>query len=145
MFLKEGVVVYATSPLDEYNRPFKVEAKNPVQLPVVVLVDRDTASAAEVVAGALKDNRQGNTLLVGQTTFGKGSIQGVIPLDKSPLEKTPGGVRITIAKLYSPGKHQAYTDRGVTPDILVDQEGDAIMGAGVQAVMQLLKPGMMMH
>jgi carboxyl-terminal processing protease len=145
LFLNEGVVVYSESPLDEYNRPFKVEAKNPVQLPVVVLVDRDTASAAEVVAGALKEHRQGNTLIVGQTTFGKGSIQGVIPLDKAPLDKTPGGIRITVAKLYSPGKHQPYTGRGVTPDIVVDQEGDAVTTAGVQAVMQLLKSGMMVH
>ncbi len=146
LFLNEGVVVYSESPLDEYNRPFKVEGRNPVQLPVVVLVDRDTASAAEVVAGALKEHRQGNTLIVGQTTFGKGSIQGVIPLDKAPLDKTPGGIRITVAKLFSPGKHQPYTGRGVTPDIVVDQEGDAVMTAGVQAAVQLLKSGgMMMH
>lgn len=146
LFLNEGVVVYSVGQLDEYNRPFKVEARNPVQLPVVVLVDRDTASAAEVVAGALKEHRQGNTLIVGQTTFGKGSIQGVIPLDKAPLAKTPGGIRITVAKLFSPGKHQPYTGYGVTPDIIVDQEGDAVMAAGVQAVVQLLKSGgMMMH
>ena len=69
------------------------------------------------MAGALKEHRPGNTLIVGQTTFGKGSIQGVIPLDKPPLDKTPGGIRITIAKLYSPDKQQPYTDRGVTPDI----------------------------
>ena len=146
LFLNEGVVVYAESPLDDFNRPFKVEAKNPVTLPVVVLVDRDTASAAEVVAGALKDHRPGNTLIVGQTTFGKGSIQGVIPLDKPPLDKTPGGIRITVAKLYSPGKHLPYTGRGVTPDVAVDQEGEAVMAAGAQAVVQLLKTGgMMMH
>ncbi len=109
LFLDEGVIVYSESPLAEFNRPFKVESRNPVQLPVVVLVDRDTASAAEVVAGALKEHRPGNTLIVGQTTFGKGSIQGVIPLDKPPLDKAPGGIRITIAKLFSPGKHQPYT------------------------------------
>ncbi len=146
LFLNEGVVVYSESPLDEYNRPFKVEGRNPVQLPVVVLVDRDTASAAEVVAGALKEHRQGNTLIVGQTTFGKGSIQGVIPLDKAPLDKTPGGIRITVAKLFSPGKHQPYTGRGVTPDVIVDQEGDAVTAAGFQAAVQLLKSGgMLMH
>jgi carboxyl-terminal processing protease len=148
LFLNEGVIVYSQSPLADFNRPFKVEAHNPVTLPVVVLVDRDTASAAEVVAGALKEHRPGNTLVVGQTTFGKGSIQGVIPLDKKPLENLPGGVRITIAKLSSPGGHP-YTDRGITPDILVDQEGDAVMSAGLEAVVQLLKngamnPGMMM-
>jgi carboxyl-terminal processing protease len=145
LFLNEGVIVYAESPLDEYNRPFKVTARNPVQVPMVVLVDRDTASAAEVVAGALKEHRQGNTLIVGQTTFGKGSIQGVIPLDKAPLDKTPGGIRITVAKLFSPGKHLPYTGRGVTPDIVVEQEGDAVTAAGEQALMQLLKSGMIMR
>jgi len=145
LFLNEGVIVYSESPLDEYNKPFEVKSKNPVTLPVVVLVDRDTASAAEVVAGALKDNRPGNTLIVGQTTFGKGSIQGVIPLDKSPLEKTPGGVRLTVAKLYAPGKHLAYTGRGVTPDIVIDGEGEATTAAGLQAVLQLLRSGAMMH
>ncbi len=145
LFLNEGVVVFAESPLDEYNRPFKVTARNPVQIPVVVLVDRDTASAAEVVAGALKDHRQGNTLIVGQTTFGKGSIQGVIPLDKPPLNKTPGGIRITVAKLFSPGKHLPYSGRGVTPDVLVDQEGETASDAGLQALIQLVKSGMMMR
>ncbi len=143
LFLDEGVIVYSQSPLAEFNHPFKVESRNPVQLPVVVLVDRDTASAAEVVAGALKEHRPGNTLIVGQTTFGKGSIQGVIPLDKPPLDKAPGGIRITIAHLFSPGKHQPYTDRGVTPDVLVDQEGPTVMTAGVQAMVQLLKNGAM--
>jgi carboxyl-terminal processing protease len=145
LFLNEGVIVFSESPLDEYNRPFKVTARNPVQVPMVVLVDRDTASAAEVVAGALKEHRQGTTLIVGQTTFGKGSIQGVIPLDKAPLDKTPGGIRITVAKLFSPGKHQPYTGRGVTPDIVVEQEGDAVTAAGVQALIQLLKSSMMMR
>ncbi len=148
LFLNEGVVVYSESPLDEFNRPFRVESHNPVTLPVVVLVDRDTASAAEVVAGALKDHRPGNTLIVGQTTFGKGSIQGVIPLDKPPLDKTPGGVRITIAKLFSPVNHQPYSGRGVTPYVPVEQDGD-IMAAGFQAVVQLLRNnrmnGGMMH
>jgi carboxyl-terminal processing protease len=145
LFLSEGVIVYAESPLDEYNRPFKVTARNPVQIPMVVLVDRDTASAAEVVAGALKEHRQGNTLIVGQTTFGKGSIQGVIPLDKAPLDKTPGGIRITVAKLFSPGKHLPYSGHGVTPDIVVEQEGDAVTAAGEQALMQLLKSNMLMR
>ena len=112
---------------------------------MVVLVDRDTASAAEVVAGALKEHRQGNTLIVGQTTFGKGSIQGVIPLDKPPLDKTPGGIRITVAKLFSPGKHLPYSGRGVTPDIIVEQEGETASDAGLQALIQLLKSGMMMR
>jgi carboxyl-terminal processing protease len=144
LFLDEGVVVFAESPLDEYNRPFKVTARNPVQVPMVVLVDRDTASAAEVVAGALKEHRQGNTLIVGQTTFGKGSVQGVIPLDKPPLDKTPGGIRITVAKLFSPGKHLPYTGRGVTPDIVVEQNGDPTT-AGLEALVQLIKSGMMMR
>jgi carboxyl-terminal processing protease len=145
LFLDEGVIVFAKSPLPDYDQPFKSASKNPVTLPVVVLVDRDTASAAEVVAGALQDNRPNSTFLVGQKTFGKGSVQGVIPLDKAPLEKIPGGVRLTVAKLFTPGKHLPYTDRGVTPDVIVDQEGEAVTAAGVQAALQLIKqsPSMM--
>jgi carboxyl-terminal processing protease len=145
LFLDEGVIVFAKSPLPDYDQPFKSTSKNPVTLPVVVLVDRDTASAAEVVAGALQDNRPSSTFLVGQKTFGKGSVQGVIPLDKAPLEKNPGGVRLSVAKLFTPGKHLPYTDRGVTPDLIVDQEGEEVTAFGVQEALRLIKqsPSMM--
>src|SRR5206468_11917450 len=69
----------------------------PLLVPLAVLVDGDTASAAEVLAGALKDNQR--ALLVGQPTYGKGSVQSVIP-----LERAPGGLRLTVAKFTTPLK-----------------------------------------
>src|SRR5262249_13115595 len=72
LFVSGGVIVIGQSQLKEYNRPFKAEAVGPFQMPLVVLIDGDTASAAEVLAGALRDGRTGaTTKLLGQTTFGK--------------------------------------------------------------------------
>jgi carboxyl-terminal processing protease len=134
LFIGEGVLVITQSQaplaqptsrlphLRDYNRPYKAAGGNPVQLPLVVLIDGDTASSAEVLAGALKELRR-DTRLVGQTTFGKGSIQCIIPLEKSPLERMPGGIRITVARILSPSRHP-YSGHGITPDIVVSFDGD---------------------
>jgi carboxyl-terminal processing protease len=102
------------------------EARNPnaLTLPIVVLVDGDTASAAEVLAGALKDNKRAR--VVGQTTYGKGCSQGLLKLPAegalradpalTPADATTGGIRITIARFYSP-TGQPYSGRGVEPDL----------------------------
>ena len=98
---------------------YKADSMNPLALPLVVLVDSETASSAEVLAGALKD-RPG-TRILGQTTYGKGSIQSVIPLTKSQ-----GGIRITVAHLFSPTQ-KPYTGSGVVPHDIYPTEGDAIL------------------
>src|SRR5262249_38393446 len=82
MFLAERVIVHAAGQHRKANQVYLSQNKNPNPLPVVVLVDGETASAAEVVAGALKDNQR--AVLIGQPTYGKGSIQGTIALEKSP-------------------------------------------------------------
>jgi carboxyl-terminal processing protease len=114
MFLTEGVIVIGQSPYKEYNRPFKVETSGPLLMPLVVLVDGETASAAEVLAGALKEGRQGRlpTKVLGLTTYGKGAIQRLISIEK--LLDRPAAIRLTVAKLFSPS-NQPYTGRGVTP------------------------------
>jgi carboxyl-terminal processing protease len=137
LFLSEGVIVHSHSPFREYDRPYRADGMNPLRLPMVVLIDSDTASGGEVVAGALK-GRPG-TLLVGQTTFGKGSIQCIIPLDKIPLDKMPGGIRITVAKLCSPAD-QPYNGRGVTPDIATDLEGLAALAEAKRVLLGILRP-----
>src|SRR5262249_26971572 len=79
-FLTDGIIVIGQSPAREFNVPFKAEPRGMTfQRPVVVLIDGDTASAAEVLAGALKEVRAGRfpTRLIGQTTYGKGSVQCV--------------------------------------------------------------------
>jgi carboxyl-terminal processing protease len=114
LFLSDGTVVISHSAFKEFNRPFRVESAGPVQLPVVVLIDGETASSAEVLAGALKEGRRFPTRLLGQTTYGKGSVQCLVGLDRPPLDKLPGSVRLTVAKLFSP-TNQPYTGRGVEP------------------------------
>src|SRR5207247_7284271 len=85
-------------------------AKERPHFPMALLVNEGSASGAEIVAGALKDLRR--AILVGETTFGKGSVQNVLQLpDGSAL-------RITTATYYTPGKEVIY-DNGVTPNIPV--------------------------
>jgi carboxyl-terminal processing protease len=137
MFMGEGTIVISHSQLREYNRPFKADSSNPVQVPMVVLIDGDTASAAEVLAGALKEQRRAT--LVGQTTFGKGSIQAIVPLDRLPLERSPSGIRITVAKLYSPSRHP-YSGKGVTPDVVFDPEDREFQKEASRILLGMLKP-----
>jgi carboxyl-terminal processing protease len=82
------------------------------EIPLVVLVNDGTASASEIVAGAIQDSGRG--ILVGTTTFGKGSVQNWIPLDGDG-----GAVRVTIARWYTPNGRQ-ISDAGLTPDVSVD-------------------------
>jgi carboxyl-terminal processing protease len=87
------------------------------QIPLVVLVDAGTASASEIVAGAIQDHGRG--LLIGDTTFGKGSVQNWLP-----LEADGGAVRVTIARWYTP-EGRLIHDQGLTPDIVVALEPGA--------------------
>jgi carboxyl-terminal processing protease len=110
LFLADGVIVYKQG--RDKDESHKAQNSDPFDMPLVVLVDGDTASAAEVVAGALKENNRAR--LVGQTTFGKGSIQKLIEFDKAP-----GGMRVTVAHFLSP-TNQPYTGQGVVPHRIVD-------------------------
>jgi carboxyl-terminal processing protease len=109
-FLPVGVIAYRESPLKRWRTTFRAHNPAALALPLVVLVDGETASAAEVLAGALKEN--GRATLVGAPTYGKGSIQCPVALDR-----IPAGIWITVAKFYSP-TNQPYNGRGVTPHIL---------------------------
>ncbi len=131
LFLGTGVIVYGQSQLREFNKSFKADIHNPLLLPVAVLVDFETASSAEVLAGALKDS--GRARLFGQTTYGKGSIQSVIP-----LRKTAGGIRLTVAQLLSPTR-QPVTGRGVVPHDFVDTENDTCIAAAQAHLLGLLR------
>ena len=140
LFLPEGaLIVETTGTVQEFRKPFRVGAMNPFALPMVVLVDGDTASAAEVMAGGLKE--QGRARLLGQTTFGKGTIQVLIPLDKAPLQKTPGGIRITVAKFYWPGR-SPDGGRGIVPHDVVGPDTEALINAARQHLRTAV--GMMM-
>jgi len=130
LFLPEGIIVVSQTHLHFKDRKLSgtIRAEQPDAwlMPMVVLIDGETASAAEVLAGALKDN--GRAKLVGKTTFGKGSIQCILPLDKPHFERMPAGIRITVAKLLSPS-WQPYSGKGIQPNPGCEcvLEGNAIL------------------
>jgi carboxyl-terminal processing protease len=108
LFLEGGVVVSTKSRIPSENRVFSAHrnALVPQDIPMVVLINRGSASASEIVAGALKD--RGRAFLVGEKSYGKGSVQQVYPLDRS-------GFRITTARYYTPS--DVNIDKiGIPPD-----------------------------
>jgi len=113
VFLKKGMVIVSTKGRIEYqNKVFKADKDTPYSdIFLVVLVNEGSASASEIVAGAIRDNKRG--ILVGQKTFGKGSVQTVIPL------KDGSAVRITTAEYFTP-KGTSIRKKGIVPDVVVD-------------------------
>ena len=79
------------------------------------MINNGSASASEIFAGALKDHKR--EIILGENSYGKGSVQSIIPL------KNGGGMRLTISKYYLPSG-KSISEVGVTPDILVKEEGD---------------------
>ena len=135
MFLTEGLIVQTQSHLPDLNKAHKSHNPDALTLPLVMLIDGETASSAEVLAGALKENHR--ALLVGQTTYGKGSIQIVVPLDG-----VSAGVRVTVAKFLSPTGH-VYSGKGVTPDVVV-QVAAAMLEIAQQKALERKMMSMMM-
>ncbi len=82
---------------------------------LIVLINKGSASASEIVAGALKDHKR--AVLVGEKSYGKGSVQSIIPL------KNRGAIRLTISKYYLPSG-KSISEVGVSPDITVEEESD---------------------
>ena len=108
-FVANGVIVSTRgrNPIEDYTH--KADFNNTWRVPLVVLIDENSASASEIFAAAIRDHQRGT--IVGNQSFGKGSVQGIFPLNVAG-----GGVRLTTAKFYSPhGKPIA--EIGVKPDV----------------------------
>jgi carboxyl-terminal processing protease len=111
-FIANGIITFTHNTDPKLNTVYHARNPNALDLPLIVLIDGDTASAAEVLAGALKDHKRGR--LVGQTTFGKGCTQCILKLPAEGNVPT-GGLRLTVARFFSPDG-LPYTGRGVVPD-----------------------------
>jgi carboxyl-terminal processing protease len=111
-FLDSGLIVYTEGRIEKQKIQFNAKKNSkPFNYPCVVLVNGGSASASEIVAGALKDH--GKAIIVGTQTFGKGTVQTIFPLDDG------SGLRITTAKYFTPS-HKSIQEKGITPDIIVE-------------------------
>ncbi|MGI6019030.1 MAG: S41 family peptidase [Marvinbryantia sp.] len=112
--LPEGMIVYTEDKNGERKEYFS-DAKRSLQLPMAVLINENSASAAEIFAGAIKDYGLGT--LVGTTTFGKGIVQRLFHFTDGT------GMKLTIAKYYTPNGNDIH-EKGVEPDVEIEQIDD---------------------
>ena len=110
-FIDQGVIVSTRGRSPQEDFTYTAHQAGTWRVPLVVLVDQESASAAEIFASAIRDHRRG--ALVGQRTYGKGSVQGIFPLNFAGT-----GIRLTTARFYSPNG-QSFNRIGIEPDILV--------------------------
>ncbi|MEJ2236062.1 MAG: S41 family peptidase [Syntrophobacterales bacterium] len=113
-FLDEGLIVYTGGRLKSQDMRFEAHTNTrPHRYPIVVLVNEGSASAAEIVAGALQDHKR--AVVVGVETFGKGSVQTVMPL------RNGAALRLTTSLYYTPSGRSIQA-KGIEPDIVVERE-----------------------
>ena len=112
-FLSHGLITYTEGRTEDQRMRFHAHDKDDYLGPLVVLVNEGSASASEIVAGALQDTRR--AIIVGTRTFGKGSVQSILPLDDG------SAVHLTTSRYYTPGGRSIQAD-GIQPDIVVDQD-----------------------
>ena len=111
LFLENGVIVSQKGRIEDEDIVYKANKRTPyAKVPLVVLINNGSASASEIVAGAIQDNKRG--VLVGETTFGKGSVQVILPTEEKEA------LRLTIARYYLPSGRTIQAV-GVTPDVEV--------------------------
>lgn len=120
-FLDQGVIVSTRGRTPQENVTYTAHAPGTWRVPLVLLIDQDSASAAEIFAGAIQDHGRGT--LVGRRSYGKGSVQGIFPLNVGGA-----GVRLTTAKFYSPAG-RPYSGVGIEPNIVVRQTARPIDGS----------------
>ena len=115
-FLDEGEIVSTKGRRTQENKKFFAQKGDKINgKPLIVLINNGSASAAEIVAGALQEQKR--AVLLGETTYGKGSVQSIIPL------KNRGAIRLTVSKYYLPSG-KSISEVGVVPDIRVEEEGE---------------------
>ena len=114
-FLSDGLTVVSTDSRTEEKRIYKAVpfTKKYLDIPIVVLVNKGSASGSEILAAALRENNR--AILLGETTFGKGSVQTILPLSDG------SAMRLTTSKYYTPDDISIH-EKGIEPDIIVSKE-----------------------
>ncbi len=115
-FIADGGIVSTRGRSEPENFSYRAHRPGTWRVPLVVLIDGDSASASEIFAGAIKDSGRGK--IVGVRSYGKGSVQGIFPLGKNGA-----GARLTTAKFFSPLDHP-ISNVGITPDVDVRTAGN---------------------
>ena len=116
IFLNDGEIVSTRGRKKSENRKFFAKKGDRIDgKPLIVLINTGSASAAEIVAGALQDHKR--AVLLGESTYGKGSVQSIIPL------RNRGAIRLTISKYYLPSG-KSISEIGVSPDIKIEEKGE---------------------
>ena len=115
-FLNDGEIVSTKGRKVRENRKFFAKKGDKIKgKPLIVLINNGSASASEIVAGALQDQKR--AILLGEATFGKGSVQSIIPL------RNRGAIRLTVSRYYLPSG-KSISEVGVIPDIKIEEEGE---------------------
>jgi len=121
-FVDRGVIVSTRGRAAQEDYNYQAHQAGTWRVPLVVLIDGDSASASEIFAGAIRDHRRGT--IVGTRSYGKGSVQGIFPLGVANA-----GLRLTTAKFYSPNG-LPYSQVGVSPDVLVQEVAKPVTADG---------------
>jgi len=119
IFLEQGEIVSTRGRNKEDILRYRAKKGDRINgQPLIVLINGGSASASEIVAGALQDHKR--AIIVGTKSFGKGSVQTIIPFTKSDNNKSTTGIRLTTARYYTPSG-ESIQGKGIMPDIIIEQ------------------------
>lgn len=134
LFIEEGAIVRTKGRHNSMDTPYMATKENTLKIPLIVLIDEESASASEIVAGAIRDHGRGK--LIGNRSYGKGTIQAILPVHGGQTGGTSVGLRLTVEKFYSP-LGWPYSGVGVEPHVKVDSEKKMSLARQIQGRIQI--------